>query len=101
MKITFYESGEYPGWVKGCEVDTDTMSKEEAEHLRLLVDQSGILRSQELQSLSSEGADMLTYEIKVEIDNTLYNFIFDRNNLPAQFIPLLKYLHDRAKIVPP
>lgn len=101
MRLTFYESGTYTGLVKGCDLDTSMMDKEEADRLQSLVDQSGILHSQELQSLTREGADTLTYEIKVEIDNTVHEFIFDKNNLPAQFIPLLKYLHDFAKIVPP
>ncbi|GAB1540903.1 hypothetical protein NUACC21_35720 [Scytonema sp. NUACC21] len=101
MRLAFYESGSYTGLVKGCALDTSTMSQEEAERLQSLVDRSGLLRSQELQSLTREAADMLTYEIKVEIDNTVHEFIFDKNNLPAQFIPLLKYLHGCAKIVHP
>lgn len=101
VKLTFYESGAYTGLVKGCEIDTTTISKEEAERLQSLVDQSGILSFQEFQSSTSEVADRLTYEIKVEFDNTMYEFIFDQNNLPTELIPLLKYLHDCAKIVPP
>lgn len=101
VKLTFYESGAYTGLVKGCEVDTSTMTKEEAEHLQFLVEQSGILYFQELQPLTSEGADMLTYEIKVEVNNMVHEFVFDQTNLPTEFIPLLEYLHKCAKIVSP
>ena len=95
MKITFRQSGGYAGLIMGSEINTDSLSAEEAAKLQSLVKQSGILQAQTKQT--SNVADLLNYEITIETKEGIRQVSFDDLSLPESAVPLLEYLQERAK----
>jgi hypothetical protein len=98
MKIKFHQSGGYLGLVRGVELDTDAMSKEEAAELESLVKQSDILKAK--GRLTRKLRDSGVYEITIETDKGVHRVLFDDLNKPKGASSLLKYLQSRAKPEP-
>lgn len=98
MKIEFRQSGGYGGLTMGSEINTESLSAEEAAKLRSLVEQSDILQVQSRQTPNS--ADLLQYQIIIETNEGVRQVSFDDLSLPESAVPLLEYLQDRAKPIP-
>lgn len=94
MKVHFVESGGYLGLVKGCDLDTTTLTPESARELEKLVKSSGISTSGEF--LSDVGRDLRLYEITIEDRNKKIKATFDDEKLPAPAKPLIAYLRKQA-----
>ena len=99
MKIQFQQSGGFAGLIRGCEIDTQLLSPDEAAQLQSLVRQSGILQ---LQSQRTENAaDLFNYEIVIETeDGNRYSISSDDNSLPQSVKPLLEYLQSQCQPIP-
>ncbi|MCZ8121601.1 MAG: hypothetical protein O9295_27025 [Microcystis sp. LE18-22.4A] len=99
MKIQFQQSGGFAGLIRGCEIDTQLLSPDEAAQLQSLVKQSGILQ---LQSQRTENAaDLFNYEIVIETeDGNRYSISSDDNSLPQSVKPLLEYLQSQCQPIP-
>ena len=95
MKIEFRQSGGYGGLTMGSEINTESLSAEEAAKLRSLVEQSDILQVQSKQTPNS--ADLLQYQIIIETNKGVRQVSFDDLSLPDRAVPLVEYLQDRAK----
>lgn len=99
MKITFRQSGGYGGLRLGYEVDTASLSPDEATKLESLVQQSGILQTSNPANSNPAARDLLQYQITVENQGTTRQISFDDSSLPPGIEPLLDYLQDRAKAI--
>ena len=97
MKITFRQSGGYAGLTKGCEINTERLSPEEAQELKSLVTQSGILEAQSKQSPNV--ADVYNYLIIIETRDKTHQVSFDELSLPEEVIPLIDFLKDRSDYI--
>ncbi len=92
MKIKFRQSGGYAGLTKGCEINTELLSAEEAQELKSLVDQSGILEAESKKSPNV--ADAFNYNLVIETIKKTYRLSFDEQSLPEEVIPLIDFLED-------
>ena len=97
MKITFRQSGGYAGLTKGCEIDTELLSSEEAQELKSLVAQTGILEAQSKQSPNV--ADAFNYLIIIETIERTHQVSFDELSLPREVIPLIDFLEERSDYI--
>lgn len=95
MQITFRQSGGYAGLIMGCQIDTNSLTAEEAADLQTKVKQSGILQAQSQKT--PHAADLLNYEITIETSQGKHQVTFDDSSLPQEALPLLEYLQRRAK----
>jgi hypothetical protein len=95
MKIKFRQSGGYAGLIVGCEVNTSSLSAEEAAKLSSLVEDSGILQA--TSKRTPNAADLLNYEFTIETREGMHHVSFDDLSLPESIMPLLEYLQSRAK----
>ncbi len=94
MKINFHQSGGYAGLRMGCELDTNVLSIDEAAQLESLVKTSGILQTKSARSENT--ADLINYEITIEIKEGKHQVTFDDLTLPESIVPLLDYLQSHA-----
>jgi hypothetical protein len=95
MKIKFRQSGGYAGLRMGCDLDTKSLSSEEATQLESLVNTSGILQAN--SGRSENAADLISYEIAIETQAGTHQVKFDDLTLPESVLPLLDYLQSQAK----
>ena len=95
MKIKFLQSGGYAGLRMGCDLDTKSLSSEEATKLESLVKDSGILQTSSQRSKNT--ADLINYEITIETKEGTHQTTFDDLTLPENVLPLLDYLQSRSK----
>jgi hypothetical protein len=93
--VRFTQSGGFAGLVKGCEIDTKTLSPENAKELEQLVKAAAILGSGEF--LSRSGRDLQQYEIAIEDGSRKISVIFDDQSVPQSVKPLIGYLKKCAK----
>lgn len=99
MKLRFSQSGGYAGLCsKVDEIDTALLPEQEAQHLRTLVEQSGILKTEEK---CGQGADIQRYDFTVETSDGKRQVSFDDLTLPEKALPLLEYLQSKATFSPP
>lgn len=98
MRVKFLQSGGFAGTVKGCELDTKSLSAEATEKLEELIRDSGIAGSRELSSES--GRDMQQYEITVEMGRRSASLTFDDGTVPEAVKPLLSFLKKHARPQP-
>jgi len=95
MKIKFRQSGGYAGLLLGCDLDTKSLSSDEATQLESLVNNSGILQAN--SSRSDNTADLISYEMTIETQAGTHQVRFDDLTLPESVLPLLDYLQSQAK----
>lgn len=101
MKINFRQSGGYAAsasiGTRACELDTDSMTVADAESLRALVRNSGLLEMQSAAWKADKGADVISYQITIEVDREVRKFSMDDMSVPEKVVPLLEYLLDRCQ----
>ena len=95
MKVRFTQSGGFAGLVKGCEIDTTTLSPANAKELEQLVKAAAISASGEF--LSRSGRDLQQYEITIEDGGRKTSVIFDDQTVPQSAKPLIGYLKKCSK----
>jgi len=95
MKVCLVQSGGFVGAVKRCEMDTAMLDRPEAEHLKRLVDDSGLKQSS--TRFTDEARDLNQYEITIEDDASEICLTFDEQNVPESARQLLGFLKQRAR----
>lgn len=98
MKVRFRQTGGFGGLVLGCDFDTTTMARDEADELLRLVEQANVQAVGERKH--PRGRDLLTYEIALEESGKRLKVSFDSMTTPPQIEPLLQFLSQRARAVP-
>jgi hypothetical protein len=94
MKVCFVQSGGFAGNIKGCEVNTADLEATDAEQLKRLVLESGLVKSHRF--VSGEARDARQYEITIEDERRDISVTFDDQNVPAAARTLLGFLQQRA-----
>ena len=97
MKIRFRQSGGYAGLMMGYEINTESLSTEEAAQLHSLVEGSGILQAKSKRTANAR--DLFNYEITIETKESTHQVLFDDLSLSEAALPLVEYLQERAKPV--
>jgi hypothetical protein len=99
MKVRFRESGGVIGMVKGCDLDSTDFAQDAAEKFEMLVQASGISRSDEV--LSDSARDLKQYEIAIEDGNRKTTVIYDDSSIPQSAKSLLRFLKKHSTPSPP
>ncbi len=94
MKVTYRQSGGFAGIVFVCELDTASLSEEEARTLRSLVHEGEL---EQVGRLDPVARDAIQYDITVQVDGEVTQVRFDDLALPQSVLPLVSYLRERAK----
>jgi hypothetical protein len=98
MKLSFRQSGGFAGLNLGCELDTETLPRVEADELVRLV------RRAELEKAgvhtSAKGRDLVSYEITLEEQGKKTRALFDDMTVAENARALLDYLSRRVTAMP-
>ena len=99
MKLRMVQSGGLLGIVRSCEIDSTSLGREAALELERMVRASGISASG--AHLSESARDLHTYEITIEDGDRTVTVVFDDASMPAAAKPMIGYLKQHARPVPP
>lgn len=94
MKLRFDQSGGYAGLVKGCEIDTDTLTPDMAKQVEELVQASNLASG---EFLSESSRDLNQYELTIEEGTSTTSVVLDDESVPPSAKPLIGYLKKCAK----
>ncbi len=95
MKLRFRQSGGFAGLIRGYEIDTDSLSPEEAGSLLELVNKSGLLDT--VKEPNPEARDLIGYEVTVETSEGVFQAAFDDLSMPKDAAALLEFLRGKAQ----
>ncbi len=95
MHIAFKRTGGFAGIRFACEINTETLSPEEARQLSAWVDEAKFFELPE--ALRSGGADQLQYKISIEKDGRTHEVETDERAMPPSLSPLVKWLMAAAR----
>jgi len=98
MKLKFLKTGGFAGINFGCDLDTEKLSRPEADELLGLVKQAALVKTGSKQS--SDARDLMNYEIVVEDEGKKTRVVFDDMTVPARVQALLDFLSRRSKAIP-
>lgn len=98
MKVTVEQTGGFVGYLRKM-VDTSELAPEEGARFRSLVEQSNLLGRKGEQHL--EAGNLPSYTITIETDQDVYQVAFDEASKPESAAPLLRYVQQRGKPLPP
>lgn len=96
--ISFERSGGFTGIVNSTAINGDTISIEEKNKLRELIEDAGFfaLKSEELEA--SHAADGFTYYITIEIGDEKNSLHVNDPAIPDSLRPLISYLSKKARV---
>jgi len=95
--IWFERTGGFAGMVTAVEIESKSLSDEEAEKIRQLIDQSRFFEVINPDSLSEGAPDQFHYKLKVEYEGKSRSLELKDSNMPDQFHPLIRYLIQKAR----
>lgn len=98
MKVIVEQTGGFVGYLRKI-VDTSELDPEEEARFRSLVEQSSLLSRKGEQQL--EEGNIPNYTITIETDQGVYQAAFDEKSKPESAAPLLRYVQQRGKPLPP
>ena len=96
MKVKFLQSGGYAGLIRGCEIDTESLTPKEADALQSLIKKSNIKGNRKF-SARGGARDLNNYVITVESKDEFHTISFDDMSVPENVQDLLGFLKGRAK----
>ena len=82
----------------GCDLDTNTLPRAEAQELTRLIKQAKLEKAQPKRS--DKARDLQNYEIAVESDDVTAKATLDDMSVDSGVEPLLDFLRDRARPMP-
>jgi len=94
--VKFLQSGGYAGLIRGCEIDTESLTPKEADVLQSLIKKSNIKGNRKF-SARGGARDLNNYVITVESKDELHTISFDDMTVPAEIKDLLSFLAKRSK----
>ncbi|MBI2852871.1 MAG: hypothetical protein HYX84_07210 [Chloroflexi bacterium] len=96
MKVSLERTGGFTGMRVSVVVDTDSLSPEEAAHLRDLVRSAGVLTMQ--APAPSEGRpDQFSYRLTIAEGDRGREIFVREPNIPTKLRPLLEWLVRRSR----
>jgi hypothetical protein len=94
MKVSFRQEGGFAGLIRGCELETDAMTPEEADRLSLLVKRC--LEGPLPEQIEGGARDEMSYEIIIEGEGLPSRLAFNDRSVPPSVRPLLEFLSERS-----
>ncbi len=105
MKVTFRQSGGFAGLIRGAALDVDKLPAKEAKRLKELISRVDRKKAEAVgsgaPSRSAAAADVGGYEITIEDAAGTARLTLDDMTMTEELEPLVRFLSDRAKPVPP
>ncbi|GEM_PF-919026 len=95
-RVRYERSGGVAGMRTTNLIDSKSLSREEAKHLRDLIDQSGFFGLPE-EILGPPRPDQFLYGITIEIDGRKHTVHTTDTAAPAQLKPLIEWLNEAAR----
>lgn len=95
--IWFERSGGFAGITTSIEIDSKSLSSEEAEKLEQLIDDSGFFKEHKSDSPSGNMPDQFQYKISIECEGEKQTVEFGESTVPESFRPLINYLTQKAR----
>jgi hypothetical protein len=95
--IWFERSGGFAGITTSIEIDSKSLSSEDTENLRQLIDQSGFFVYHKTDSIPGNMPDQFQYKISIACDGIKQTVEFSDSTVPENFRPLLDYLTQKAR----
>jgi hypothetical protein len=92
MKISYRRTGGFAGMVMRYEVDTNSLSTEEAEELSQMVDSADFFALPSEISSTGTGADQFEYQLIVETEGQQHTVKVGDAVVPEDLWPLLNKL---------
>ncbi len=98
MKLKFFKSGGFAGLNFGCDLDTEKLSRAEADELIQLVKRAALAKSSSRRR--SAARDLMNYEILIEDGGKKTRAVFVDMSVPETVQELLDFLNRRSKAMP-
>ncbi|MEJ2263969.1 MAG: hypothetical protein P8X95_11020 [Anaerolineales bacterium] len=100
MRIQFQRSGGFAGLLVRTNIDTASLSKEEAEKLQKMVAEAGFFDLPAQLSSPAPGADQFQYKVSIEEGDHRHTVEASDQAAPDSLRPLLRELTVRARSAP-
>jgi hypothetical protein len=97
MQIYFKRSGGFMGIPVQTEVDTSSLSADQAEEIENLLDEIKFFDLPSGTPAQTNEADRFTYELKVVRNDTEHTVYFSDQNAPVEFNILVRHLTTLAR----
>ncbi|HEU4444592.1 MAG TPA: protealysin inhibitor emfourin [Nitrososphaeraceae archaeon] len=99
MKIHFERSGGFAGIRTTFTVDSNSLSFDEKDRLRNIIDNSKFFDLPSETPLPRRGADYFKYKITIESADPIKSHTIETNDMtmPSELRPLVNYLKDKTK----
>jgi hypothetical protein len=97
VKVTIVRGGGVAGFVTRTELNTDALSRQDAEALAHEVAKAGIQDLREPPAMGSRHPDSLLYEIVLEDDGDRRTLRFSEETLPEEVRSLVAWIDSRPE----
>ena len=94
--IYFERSGGFAGIAQTLEIKSDTLSRDDQDHLRTMINDSGFFSFKE--ESNSGLPDQFNYVITIKNDRQEKTIRFGESGISAKLKPLVDYLSQKARI---
>ncbi len=95
--IWFERSGGFAGISTSIEIDSKSLSSEESEELKQLIDRSGFFKDYKNDSTPGNMPDQFQYKISIECEGEKQTVEFGESTVPESFRPLINYMTQKAR----
>jgi hypothetical protein len=97
MKIHFERSGGFAGISTSVTVDSNSVSFEEQNIVKNMVDTARFFELPSETPLPKRGADYFKYKIRVETEEKSHTIKTNDMTMPSELRPLVNYLEKKTK----
>jgi hypothetical protein len=97
MRIHFERSGGFAGLALATTVESDTLSQQDDQRLRQLIDEAGFFDLPPVLHDTASAADQFGYKVTVEIAGRTHTVEATEGAVPPSLRPLLEWLARAAR----
>jgi hypothetical protein len=97
MRIHFERTGGFAGLVLATTVESDTLSQQDEQRLRQLIDEAGFFDLPAVLHDTGAAADQFGYKVSVEIAGRSHTVEVTEGAVPPALRPLLEWLARAAR----
>ena len=97
-KVRFRQSGGFANLIRGCEVAAEDLTAAHRLALERIADHAGATES---PAPSSSARDQVIYELELDTGGGVRRFEFDEMSVPDGLGPLVAWLQQRSRPMPP
>ena len=97
MQIEFERTGGFAGMRMAAKVDSNSLSREDTDQLRKLVDEASFFKLPTDLTGPVQGADRYLYAVTVEVEGRRHTVRTSDASAPATLRPLLEWLTNAAR----